>query len=162
MSIDLVKNKFDTKEFNAEFTKYMENQKKIEEQQENEKLKKLNQEIYVKKISDMTFQELLIEWKKSLIGIFDDILNRRFDSSNIFGENKLFFAGITIIIIVCLFYFVYWILTDSDKNIVRDEHIFNISLNIPNMDDKKTSFIGSIFKKLHSKKDPIMVHPLSN
>lgn len=149
MSVDLVKNKFDVKAFNTGFTKYMEEQKEAENQQNIAKLKQLNTEVYKKKISEMSFNEAMEEWKSSLIGILDDLLNLRLNPSTLFGENRMFFVGITLLLVVIFFYFFYWLFFGFSPNIIKDEHVINISLNIP---EQKQSLFKLFMENLMKKK----------
>lgn len=149
MSVDLVKNKFDVKAFNTGFTKYMKEQKEVENQQNIAKLKQLNtEEETKKKISEMSFNELINEWTTSLIGILDDLINFRLNPSTLFGENRMFFVGITLLLVVILFYFFYWLFIGFSPNIIKDEHVINISLNIP---EQKQSLFKLFMTKLLKK-----------
>ena len=149
MSVDLVKNKFDNKAFNADFAKYMNQQKEEENRINIAKLKELNSEVYKKKIGEMSFNEILIEWHQSLIGMLDDMINLRFQPNVLLRENRLFFMGITLIIVVILFYFFYWLFFGFSQNIVKDEHVINISLNIP---EQKQSLFRLLMEKLLKKR----------
>lgn len=157
MSVDLVKNKFDNKEFNADFVKYM-NQKTEEENKRNiAKLKELSTEVYKKKITEMSMNEMLIDWRKSIIGISDDLLNKRFQLDTLFRDNRLFFTGITVVIVVVMFYFFYWLFFGgtSKENIVKNEHVFNISFSMPNPTVEQKGFISSFFSRLFKRKTPV-------
>lgn len=124
MSVDLIKAKFDNAAFNVEFNKYMEEEKEKQHQQEIERLNKMNETIYIKKISEMSFNELLVEWKNSIIGILDDLLHLRVTS--IFSGNRLFFVGMTVVIIVLIFYFLLWFFDRNieQQKIINEYHIF--------------------------------------
>jgi hypothetical protein len=146
MSVDLVKNKFDNQAFNVDFTKYIDQQKETEHQLNIAKLKQLNTEVYKKKISDMSFNEVLVEWRETLTGIMDDVINMHLQPSVLLRDNRLFFTGITLIIIVVLFYFFYWLFFGFSQKIIKDEHIFNISLNIP---EQKQSIVKMFMEKMY-------------
>lgn len=130
MSIDLMRNKFDSKTFNSDFVQYTDEQKQMEKRRETEKLSRLNTEIYQKKISEMTFNEIVVEWKESIIGVMNDIINLQLHPKILFSNNRLLFIGCTVIIVIILFYFYYWLFFSSSK-VIKNEHTFNISFNIP-------------------------------
>lgn len=103
MSIDLQKRDFDIAKFNKEFEETNIKLREEEEKKNDEKLKSLNTDIYEKKISEMTFNEILIDWKMSMLGVLNDLINFRWKGI-IAKDNRLFHIGITLIICVILFY----------------------------------------------------------
>lgn len=125
MSVDLTKGKFDITEFNTSFEKQKQLQKEEEHKAEAGRLNKMNKEIYRKKISEMSLNELMSEWKNSLIGILNDLLNLRWSFGTLFAENRLFFLGITIVFCVLLFYIFHWIFDwkVEEKKIINEYHI---------------------------------------
>jgi hypothetical protein len=147
MSVDLVNasKKFDNKTFNVDFDKYIEQRHIEEERDQNSKLNKLNSEIRKKRISEMSINEFMIEWKISVIGFINDVINLRFNTSILFADNRLFFLGITIVLTVMTIYICH-LLSTRDNPAQSDRNI-NISLNISNA---RRSFIGRLldaFKK---------------
>jgi hypothetical protein len=73
MSIDLVKGKVNTDKFNDEFEKTNAQERELENQREIKKLQDMNEVIYKKKINEMTLHELVLEWKKSLLDMLNDL-----------------------------------------------------------------------------------------
>lgn len=130
MSVDLMKKNFDVATFNKEFEAYKISKEEEKHKKEMEDLKKLNKEIKVRKLSEMSMNELIIEWKNSMIGIMNDLLNGRWSLTTIFSGNRLFFAGVTLILITVLFYFIRWIFhwnINDKENVnktINEYHIF--------------------------------------
>ena len=92
-------NDFDNKEFNAEFEKSMLKQKQIHEQQNKMKLDKLNK-VQDKKIYDYTLSQTLINMKDAIFDIMDDIITLNITKDILTKENRLYYLGILILIIV--------------------------------------------------------------
>ena len=147
MSVDLMKNKFDNKAFNAEFEKY-KSDKKLQEESENAmKLNEMNTEIKEKKITEMTYSELLSEWQSSITGILNDLIHLRFNVTTFTKDSRPFFFGLTVLI-VCVFLFLFYEIIHSDKSGVnRNENVFNISLNLPKNSD---SFLKKFMNLVNS------------
>lgn len=103
---------FDIDNFNGQFVFMKEEQKKKNQKINKDKLDKLNRRAnpHEKKLYELSFYELCVELKNSWFGILDDILDLNFSSSgsdilNIFiKDNRLFFIGLTIIIIAIVIY----------------------------------------------------------
>ena len=107
---------FDNSLFNTEFEKKKLEMNASKQKDEEERLQKLNKEIHIKKISEMTIVEIMSEWKISLIGILNDILNLHIHPNILFRDNRLLFLGATIILCVYLFYCINWIFRFDIKN----------------------------------------------
>lgn len=115
---------FDIGEFNKTFEASKEAKQEQQNKEDIEKLKKMNQEIYRKKINEMSIDELMIDWKSSLIGILNDLLNFRWNPDVLFADNRLFFLGMTIILFVIGFFFFIWMFGSSQNKNVNEYHIF--------------------------------------
>jgi len=156
MSVDLIKNKFDIKTFNKGFEDYMKQQTEIKHQQEIERLKQLNETKYEKKITEMTWNEIMVEWKTSIIGVLDDALHFRFTPSVLFRENRLFFIGITLLILAIIFYTMV-LLFGMDYR--PNEKTYKFTLDVPILNEinqqlKKSNQSEGFFSKLFKKKQP--------
>lgn len=97
---------FDIKKFNKEFEDQLLASKEATKKREEERLKKLNVVQETKPISELTIAEILIGIKDTWFGIIDDLLNLKFNMTTITSENRLFYIGLTIIIIVILTYII--------------------------------------------------------
>lgn len=127
MSVDLIKTNFDNSIFNSEFEKQKRELIKQKQKNEENRLKKLNQEIYKKKITDMSINELLIEWKNEMIGLLNDIINLRL--SSLFSGNRLLFIGITIITTTLLFYLIMWIFKNKQIEQMKSVNEYHFVIN---------------------------------
>jgi hypothetical protein len=126
MSIELIRTNFDNAIFNDEFEKNKRQRNAEKQKIEEERLRKMNQEIYVKELRDMSINELLIEWKMSHIGILNDLINLRWNPYTLFGENRLLFIGITIIVFAILFCFINWLFGFKIKSENKNVNEFRI------------------------------------
>ena len=115
---------FDIGEFNKTFESSKEAKQEQQNKEDIEKLKKINQEIYRKKINEMSLDELMINWKSSLIGILNDLLNFRWSPDVLLADNRLFFSGITIIFFVIGFFFFHWMFSSPPNKNINEYHIF--------------------------------------
>jgi hypothetical protein len=121
-SPDKNKSKEDDAEFNAKFNAEFEKQKadnnKKNKDNELKRLNSLNQEVDTRTIWDLKFNEMLIGVKDTWFEILDDILIGNISSNIFIKKNRLFFIGLTIIVIVIILY-IYDVLTrtnDIKKN----------------------------------------------
>jgi hypothetical protein len=154
MSVELVKNRFDIAAFNKDFEDYAKQRYELQKQQEIQRLKELNETIYEKKISEMTWKEIMSEWKLSLIGFLDDMINFRLSPHSLFRENRLFFIGITLLLFAIIFYLFVLIF---GLNYSSNEKTFKFTLDVPILNDlnkqlNQTKSKESFWKKLFTKK----------
>ena len=165
MSVDLVKNKFDIKAFNKGFEDYMKNQTEIKHQNEIERLKKLNETKYEKKLTEMTWNEIMSDWKKAISGVLDDILHFRLSPSYLFRDNRLFFVGITLLILAIIFYILILVF---GLNYRPNEKNYKFTLDIPALEEinkqiKKVNptegFWSNLFKKAPKETIPSNQNP---
>jgi len=98
--------RFDMDKFNREFEKTEEEQKQINKEKEEEKLEKLNTpKVETKKIYQNTLYDILIGIKNTWLGILDDILNFQYNLETLTKNNRLFYIGITLVIIALIVFF---------------------------------------------------------
>lgn len=147
MSVDLIKGRFDITSFNQEFLEYSKKRKEEEQQRELEKLKQLNQEVYRKKISEMTLNEIIMEWKQTWITFLNNLIHFETNREILFEGNTLFFIGMTIIMVILFFIIFYLILRQRSEKIDKSEKIIRIALDIP----KDTETIFTKFKNMLKK-----------
>jgi len=112
--VKMAENEFDLAKFNKEF----EEKKKINNERntelEQQRLQFMNQEIKEKKAYNSTIQEYAIGIKDTWFGIYDDLMQKDF-SINVFNrDDRLFYVGLTIVIIVILVY-ILELFTSSDS-----------------------------------------------
>jgi hypothetical protein len=106
--------KFDLAAFNKGFDKYAEQEKERIKKLEEERLKLLNAAPKEKEIYELSIYEILVGVKNSWFGVLDDLLEQRFSWTIITKNNRMFFIGLTFIIITILLY-IYSVLTEDDK-----------------------------------------------
>jgi hypothetical protein len=108
--------KIDLKKFNKEF----ERRKDLTKKQSSENIKKrlgvLNKPKKIKKIYEQSIGEILINTKNAWISLLDDLINGNFNMSIFTTENRLFYIGLTIILISIILY----LFSSSKKDIDCD------------------------------------------
>lgn len=98
--------KFDLANFNKEFVFKKEKTQSQSKIKSEEKIKKLNKEanIIVKPLYKLSVSEIMFGVKNTWFDILDDILAQKFDNQLFVKNNRLFYIGLTIIIIVVILY----------------------------------------------------------
>lgn len=145
MSIGTIKNNFDNDLFNKDFGTYVSQKRKQTKEEDDDRLIKMNTEIYNKKISDMSLNELLVGWKQTIVTIIDDMINKKISKESITKENNLFYIGVTIIICTIIIYVVCLLLENNDDHKVPQEinHNYKIELNLT----KNNKLLKNLLKK---------------
>ena len=97
--------KFDIDKFNNEFVNVANSQKEKALAEDELQLKKLN-EISNQKTSlaNLTLFDLFVGIKNTWFDILDDMLLQNFQPNILFRDNRLFFVGLTLILIGMLMY----------------------------------------------------------
>ena len=99
--------KFNEATFNADFLKIIDEQEILANKNEQQKLNIINN-YYINKmeyqsdkipIENMSIQQLLLNWLSSLKNIYTDILNVNINRNILIKEDRLFYIGLTFIII---------------------------------------------------------------
>jgi len=106
--------KFDIDKFNRDFDQY-----KIQRKDEmNKKIKQKLNELNTVKISipayDLSIGQIAINIKDSLFGILDDLINYNFSWDILLKRNRLFYLGITLIVISLINY-LYFFFQDTNS-----------------------------------------------
>lgn len=109
-------NEFDTIDFNRRFEDEKELTKELVREQERRRLQELNIEEEQKSLTELSVTEILINTKDSWFGLIDDLLKGEFNITSFTVNNRLFYIGITIIIIVMIIY-LYTLLEDDSENV---------------------------------------------
>ncbi len=121
--------KFDLASFNRGFDKYAEQERERIKKLEIERIKLLNVGPKEKEIYQLNIYEILVGVKNSWFGVLDDLLEQRFSWTILTKNNRMFFIGLTFIIITILLY-IYSALTEDDKvqqNVPTEiHHIYHI------------------------------------
>lgn len=102
--------RFEIDRFNRDFDQYKERRKKAMEKKMGERLAELNKPDREAAVYNQPIGTIMIKTKDALFGILDDLLQFNFSKEVIIKENRLFFIGITILIVSFILYF-YDILT---------------------------------------------------
>jgi hypothetical protein len=106
--------RFNVKQFNKQFETQKDNNKEIREQEEKEKLDKLNETIATKPLLLNNVQDVLLGIKNSWFNVLDALLYQKFTGSTLFKNNEMFYIGITFVMIG-LILFIFDFLSD-EKN----------------------------------------------
>lgn len=95
---------FDIAEFNKKFNQVMDEKKKETEKADNSKLRQLELATEKKKSPyNQTLGEIIIGIKDSIFGIIGDILDGEFDAELITKNHRLYYIGMTLIMIVLIY-----------------------------------------------------------
>ena len=121
--------KFDVKEFNVKFEQEKERTKTVGKTLDEQRLAKLNKPPPKKQIYELSIGEIIINIKDAWFEILDDLLQQDFTLETLTRNNRLFYIGLTIIIIFIAIY-LYDILTEDDipeptKEIKEIHHIYH-------------------------------------
>lgn len=123
--------KFDTKKFNDSFLQLMDKNKQLNRELEDKKLAELNNSTITKHLYQSTLSELFSGVKTTWFGLLDDLLEFDF-SFNIFTKNnRLFFMGLTFLVIGVILY-LYNFFVMEEETIKPVEKIIEIHHNWPN------------------------------
>jgi hypothetical protein len=82
----------------------------------DQKLQIMSKQSKIKKPYQQSFLEVLIGVKDTWFGLIDDILQQRFYMETFNKDNRLFYIGVTIVLIVILIYLYYMIFDDCDSS----------------------------------------------
>jgi hypothetical protein len=123
--------RFDSQEFNAAFEKSIETQKAKTRDIDREKLNKMSTEEIVKPVSSLSIFEIIVGIKDTWFGLIDDLLQRRFTMVTFTKNNRLFFIGTTIILIIITLYLYDIFVNEADvevhKKVVEVVHRYKIT-----------------------------------
>lgn len=103
--------RFDVKEFNKVYNEYVSKKRESVLEQEERRLDRLNNMKEYVPLAGQSVGKHIINIKDTWFNILDDILQFRFNSSVFIKEQRLFYIGLTILIITISLY-IYQILLD--------------------------------------------------
>jgi uncharacterized membrane protein YcjF (UPF0283 family) len=138
---DDTNNKFNSKQFNSDFEDQKQAQIELNKQLDEEKLAQMNNINETKSLTQMTLSDIFIGIKNSWFDLFDDMLSQRFKKDMFTKKNRLYFVGITFLIIGIILYFYDFFVSEDDnikivEKVVEIRHIVDKSNdgdNIGNM-----------------------------
>lgn len=109
-------NKFDLAKFNKEFTIQKEKKQRESKIKSQEKINKLNKDanIEIEPLYSLSISELLFGVKNTWFDILDDILAMKFNNI-ITKNNRLFYIGLTVIIVAIILYIYDFFLEGENK-----------------------------------------------
>lgn len=130
--------KFDIQKFNKDFEDRIQQTKETDKILEGRSLEQLNKQVIEKKPYELSIAEIFVAIKDSWFGLLDDLLQQQFYVETFTKQNRLFYIGLTIVIIVIMFY-LYDIIIDGysdnsnsnpnlnlyNKKIVEIHHIYH-------------------------------------
>lgn len=111
----LTEDRFNEKKFNANFDKYLDDQEKAAKKKEADELEKLEKIEEAKKIHQMTLADILINFKNSLFGLTDDLLEFKFTMETFTKENRLLYLGMFIVLFMVFIYIIQLIVGNNDE-----------------------------------------------
>jgi hypothetical protein len=98
MSVELAGGRFDSNDFNAHFTQYMQDQKTLQTLNEKKRLGKLDSSDTTKSLMDMTISELLANGRQAWANFINDLIDRKYGES--LKGNRPFYIGITVLVVI--------------------------------------------------------------
>jgi hypothetical protein len=132
--VDPVNSKFDIDKFNRHYEQYRDRRRINMKENMEKKLAELNKEDKIIPVYRQSIPKIILDIKDSLFNILDDLLQGKLDTNTLTKNNRLFYLGITFIVIA-IFMYVYSVLIDDNDdhiqptNIMYIEHIHKIIKN---------------------------------
>lgn len=95
---------FSQVDFNQKFEQDKELTKQMIRNRERDRLEKLNENNTKKSIGELSVVEILVNMKDAWFETMDDLLSGKFNYDTFTKNNRLFYYGLTIIIVVIVIY----------------------------------------------------------
>jgi|SaaInlStandDraft_6_1057023.scaffolds.fasta_scaffold12354_5 hypothetical protein len=95
---------FDLGKFNDGFDKSKQIKQNIDKEQNEYRLKMMNSDISSKSLYKSNVSEIIIGLKDAWFYLLDDLLQQKFTSDTLFKDNRLFYIGLTFVIIALILY----------------------------------------------------------
>lgn len=108
-------NSFNAKKFNSEFEEEKRIVKENAKKNYDDRMNQLNYIDREKKLTDYSIYEILIGIKDSWFGILDDLIQPSIDPNILFKYNRLYFIGITFILIGLIMYLYFYFVSEDSK-----------------------------------------------
>jgi hypothetical protein len=112
---------FDSKKFNSEFDKKKEMDKQNSKMLADQRLNKMNSTTTSKPLYQYTMGEIFIGIKDTWFGIIDDLLLQKFTLDTLTKESRLFFIGLTLLIVGIVFYLYNYLVDEDDEPMPREK-----------------------------------------
>ena len=110
---------FDSEQFNKDFDKNIKLQQEENNLKKLQKLNELNKEQEKPKLYEQSVRDTLIKMKDIVYELLDDILQGRFNKNTLTKNNRMYYVGIFLLIVVMLLHFV--------ELVVHKKHLKSIS-----------------------------------
>ena len=107
---------FNIKLFNENYEKYKSKRENLVSELENTKLAELNNEQNNKQLHELTLPEILTGVKDSTFAVLDDVLQMKVTKETFLIENRMFFIGLLIIVLILLSYIFNSLFPSNKKN----------------------------------------------
>ena len=133
--------RFNVKEFNVGFEQARDITKAKIREQDKERLEVLGKTTYQKKITDMSVGEILIGIKDAWFDLIDDLLQRKFSFETFTKNNRMFFFGLTVVIIVIVVY-LYDMFTEDVQPEVNKKRIEIYHMNKNNKNNNSDDWVS--------------------
>lgn len=127
-------NEFDIAQFNRKFEQNKELTTGLNYQLDQERLQAMNQQPEVKKPWQLSISEILVGIKDSWFGLLTDLLQQKFFIETFTKDNRFFYIGLTIVVIIIIIYLFNVIFGDNDQNIC-DRKIYEVHYIHHNLGD---------------------------
>lgn len=134
--------------FNTEFERKVIDKPILKCMDKND-LDKRNILLTEKSITDLTVAEILIGIKDTWFGMTDDLIHLRISRETATKNNRLFFIGLTLVIIILLL-FLYEYLIEGDDSKTKEvviKHIYKLT-NDSNKDKQMNKVFSDAFKNI--------------
>lgn len=118
-----VNDKFDINKFNAAFEQNIEATTQTNRDLESARLSKLNLQKPEVKPYELSFSQMLIGIKDTWFGLTDDLLQKQYYTETFTKQNRLFFIGLTIILIIIIIYLYDIIFASYDETYINQTNI---------------------------------------
>lgn len=126
-------NKLDLQKFNLAFEKEKDLVKYNNKISEKDKLSKFQTATAKKSLSELSIFEILIGIKDTWFDLIDDLLQKQFNATTFTKNNRLFYIGVTIIVIIIILY-LYDMMSETEepenKRIVEVRHIYKLDNDV--------------------------------
>lgn len=109
-------NKFDIGKFNDSFEEQKNTKIQINNKIDEHKLQMMGTQLEEKTIMQSTVSDLLIGIKNTWFYLIDDLLQQRFNVNTFTKENRLFFIGLTIVIIAMILHLYDYLSSDENND----------------------------------------------
>jgi len=97
---------FDSEQFNKDFDKNIKIQQEENNLKKLQRLNELNKEQEKPKLYEQSVRDTLIKMKDIIYELLDDILQGRFNKNTLAKNNRMYYVGIFLLIVVMLLHFV--------------------------------------------------------